>query len=164
MKSENPTWLFLLLLACAAVFVYASAQELPDPLASHFQASGAANGYLPKTIYVRLMLVLLVGAPGLLVLVTRSALARPNARINLPHSDYWLAPERRAATIAALQAGVMRFGTLLVVFLCYAHWLVVRANRIQPPQLTGSWFVGGLVFFLCAMLLFTWRLLRRFRR
>jgi hypothetical protein len=62
-----------------------------------------------------------------------------------------LAPERRADTIAFLRAGVLWFGTLLLAFLCYAHWLVVLANRSQPAHLANSWFIGGLAVFFAAM-------------
>ena len=60
--------------------------------------------------------------------------------------------------------GAPRFGVLLVVFLCYAHWLVVRANQSAPARLAESWFIGGLVVFVVATLAGVWLLIGRFRR
>jgi hypothetical protein len=118
---------------------------------------------MPRGIYIAFMLVFVIGLPLLLVLVTSFALGRPNARINLPNRDYWLAPERRAETLNFLRACLRWFGALLVTFLCYAHWLVVRANESQPARLAQSWFIGGLVVFLIATLIWLRVLLGRFR-
>jgi hypothetical protein len=138
--------------------------QLPALVASHFGSAGDANGFMPRDAYVDFMLAIVVGLPAFMVAVTWLAIARPNARINLPHRDYWLAPQRRADTIATLRAGILRFGALLVVFLCYMHWLVVRANAAQPARLDNAWFIGGLVAFLVVLMLGMTRLLAHFRR
>jgi hypothetical protein len=136
---------------------------LPDRVAAHFGAGGVANGFMPRNAYLFFMLVIVVGLPLLVVLLTWVSLNRPGARINLPNREYWLAPQRRAQSIAWIRAGVLQFGALLIIFLCYAQWLVARANRHQPSQLDESWFYGGLAAFLVAVLLWARSFLRRFR-
>lgn len=155
--------LFLVFVACAAAFVRLTGQGLPDLVASHFDASGIANGFMPRTVYIRLMLALLIGLPALTVFITWAAIGNPKARINLPDREYWLAPERRAETVAFLRGGVMWFGVLLVSFLCYAHWLVVRANEAHPVRLDEQWFFGGLAVFLVVTLIWLTMLLGHFR-
>ncbi len=118
---------------------------------------------MPRAIYIFFMLAFVIGLPVLLVFATSFAIGHPSARINLPNRDYWLAPERRDETILVLRAGIMWFGTLLVAFLCYAHWLVVLANESQPAHLDESWFVGGLAVFVVATLVWLTVLLGRFR-
>ena len=44
---------------------------------------------------LELMLVVVLLPPILLVIMPRIALRNPRARINVPHREYWLAPERR---------------------------------------------------------------------
>ena len=61
------------------------------------------------------------------------------------------------------RAGVLRFAQMLLLFLCFAHWLVVRANRAQPVRLDETWFLGGLAVFLVAVLFWTLAFLRQFR-
>src|ERR1700682_3658869 len=154
MHLSKGSLLFAFVVACAAVFVWLTSIRLPALVASHFGGSGAANGFMPHGFYVCFMLTFVVGLPALLVVITWLAIASPKARINLPNKAYWLAPERRDETIAFLRSGILWFGTTLVAFLCYVHWLVVLANEVQPARLANSWFVGGLVVFFAAM--FIW--------
>lgn len=154
---------FLLLIACAVAFLWLTSQSLPDVVGSHFDASGAADGFMPRSWYVGCMLVMVVVFPLLLVIVQSFVLGRPRARINLPNREYWLAPERRTETIDFLRQHLVHFGSMLVVFLSYTHWLVVRANAVTPPRLAAVWFVGGICVFLAAALLWVRALLGHFR-
>jgi hypothetical protein len=159
----NPR-VFAFLLVCAAGFILVSSQQLPPIVASHFGASGVANGFMPFLPYVGLMLVLLVGLPALTVIIGAWSLNRPGARINIPNREYWLAPERRAQTVQAVRADLMGFGAFLELFLCYTHWLVVVANGRQPPMLPNTWFMAGLVGLLVVVGVWMIRFLHRFRR
>jgi len=141
------------MLAGTTLFVYLTSLTLPDEVASHFVASGVANGFMPKSYYVRFMLVLIVGLPSLLAFVPVVGLNTPNVRINLPNRDYWLAPARRAETIKVIHEFMVRVAALLVVFLAYVHWLVVRANQLVPPNMSPPWIIGGLVAFVLAMII-----------
>jgi uncharacterized membrane protein len=154
---------FIALVACAALFVWVTSEALPNIVASHFSASGAANGFMPREYYVLFMLAIIVVIPIALVVLPNQAISNPNARINLPNREYWLAPERRVETIEFLARQSVCFATVLLIFLCYAHWLVVRANALTRPVLSTQWFVGGLVVFLLASLIWVVLLLGRFR-
>ena len=155
---------FLFAVACAAGFVLASGLALPDLVAAHFVAGGSANGFMPRTTYILIMSCVVIALPVVMVFLTWGSLERPGARINLPNRDYWLAPERRSRTIAWIRAGVLQFSGMLIAFLCYAHWLVVRANRTHPAHLDETWFLVGLLAFLAAGLLWAMGFVRRFRR
>jgi hypothetical protein len=155
--------LFLLFLACAVAFVWFTSLRLPGVVASHFGSAGIANGFMPHGYYVCFMLSFVVGLPVLLVFLPWLAMANPKARMRLPRGDYWLAPERRAETVAFLRNRALWFGAMLVVFLCYAHWLVVLANEVNPARLSGSWFIGGLIALGAAMLVWLTSLLGHFR-
>ena len=156
--------LFVVIVVGAATFVWQTGQGLPDLVASHFGASGVANGFMPRSIYLRFMVAFVIGLPALLVFVTWHMLGRPNARINLPNRDYWLAPERREQTIAFIRAGLVWFGAMLVAFLCYAHWLVLLANRTQPALLDEPRFIHALLSFFVAVVIWLMILVGRFRR
>jgi energy-converting hydrogenase Eha subunit E len=162
MQNDKPLS-FALAVLCAVAFVSLTSLSLPSQVASHFGASGMPNGFMPRGAYVGIMLAVVLGLPVVMVYGTWLAMANPDARINIPHRVYWLGPERRDATIALLRVGVMRFGVALVVFLCYVHWLVVRANAAVPVRLATPWLLGGLVAFLVASLVQVAMLVRRFR-
>ena len=155
--------LFALFVACAAAFVWFTSLRLPGSVASHFGSGGTPNGFMSHDFYVCFMLSFVVGFPVLLVFLTWLATANPKARIKLPRGEYWLAQERRTETMAFLRNGVLWFGVMLVVFLSYTHWLVVLANEVDPARLSESWFIGGLIAFAAAMLVWLIALLGHFR-
>ncbi len=152
-----------MLVAGAAGFVWLTSLSLPDVVASHFAGNGSANGFTSRGAYIGLMLALVVGLPALLTVVSHFGLGSPKARINLPNRDYWLAPERRAGTVSYLRGHLARFSAVLVVFLCYVHWLVVRANAVRPPHLSTPWINAGLVGFVVFAIVWIRLILRRFR-
>jgi Protein of unknown function (DUF1648) len=155
--------LLLILVAGAAFFVWVTSRSLPEVVASHFGASGVASGFMPRAFYVRFILAFVVGLPLALVFLPSLAFSNPKARFNLPNREYWLAPDRRTETIEFLRQHLARFGLMLVVFLCYAHWLVVRANTVVPPSLSSPWFIGGLGVFLVSALVWAKVFVGRFR-
>lgn len=155
---------FALVVAGAAAFVAWTGADLPDIVASHFAPGGTVNGRMPRCVYMPLILLLTIGLPTVSVLAAWNTLGRPGARINLPHVDYWLAPERRDQTLARIRAAMLQFSIALLLFLCYAHWLVVRANHSVPARLDETGFLGGLFVFLAAALAGTWHFVSRFRR
>lgn len=164
MKTATASIAFVLLLSAAAAFEALSSRSLPPVVASHFAAGGSADGFLPRGGYVALMLSLTVGLPLLLVLLSSLVRLLPPRLINLPARDYWLAPERSAETRAFLQWHGAFLGVLLALFLCFVHWLVVRANALQPPVFPESPFFAGLALFLAALVTWIGVLVRRFRR
>jgi hypothetical protein len=151
-------------LALAAAFVLLSGQSLPPLVASHFAAGGHADAFMPRVAYLGLMLGMVAGVPLLLVLAQGLVRRVPPRMVSLPHRDYWLAPERAADTLAYLRSHGVCLSLLLAVFLCYVHWLVVRANGLQPPQFPPAPFLAGLTVFLAAVVVWVGMLLLRFGR
>jgi len=156
--------LFPMIALCAAAFVWITSLRMPPLVASHFEASGGPNGFMPRNVYVFFMLGFVIGLPVLMVYITWFRMGRPGIGINLPNREHWMAPVRRDETIAYLRETVMQFGILLLTFLTYSHWLVVRANLAHPIQLDQNWFIGGVAFFLVAMIIWLKRLLVHFRK
>ncbi len=109
--------LFGLWLVLAVAFVLLTGSRMPETVASHFAASGLADGFMPRRYYLALMAALIAGMPTAMVLLQqRSMRLRPD-KLKLPHRDYWLAPERIDATRQAITARLMIFGSALVLLL-----------------------------------------------
>ncbi|HWZ62785.1 MAG TPA: DUF1648 domain-containing protein [Steroidobacteraceae bacterium] len=155
---------FLVLIGAALGFVVWSGRSLPDLVAAHFDSGGRTNGYMPKVLYLALMLLVTAVVPLLLVILPRRALAGSVERINVPNRDYWLAPERRAETVRFLSRQMTLFAALVIVFLCYVQWLVVRANALTPPSLSSRALLIGLAIFLGCTFAWTLRVIGRFAR
>lgn len=139
MKSARISWLALVILQVAfLIFVTMSAAHLPERVASHFNAAGVANGWMAKSTYVRFIagfgvIFSLLWAVGLPLLLR----ATPVSVWNLPHRDYWLAPERRGETQAYLAVQLRWIACLTVGFTAGVHASVVQANLGAAPHLTG---------------------------
>jgi uncharacterized membrane protein len=153
----------LAVLFCVAVFILWTSQSLPDVPASHFGASGSANGYMPKGLYVVIMLAFAVALPLLLGFLPILAMEGSTRGINLPNRDYWLAPEHRQETVRVLQGYMAHAALVVALFMAYVHWLVIDANRQVPPHLALDWMVGGLAFFVLATLAWSLKLVMHFR-
>ncbi len=159
-------WKVLPLLAplCAAIFILVSSAQLPPVVASHFSGSGAADGFMPRASYAVLMTVLAVGIPGMLSFFATRFMDSPHPPVNIPNRAYWLAPERREATLRYLGSRLRWLGLGVMVFLCYIHGLVLLANREQPAALPAWPFAIGMVLFLFMVFAWTLAVTRRFSK
>jgi uncharacterized membrane protein len=150
---RSPALIALLATGAAGVLVLAyHRQGLPDVVASHFGASGAANGWMPRDTHVLL-------AQGLLIFLTAMfcfmgwIMARIPAKwVNLPNKSYWFAAEREADTRRHLSGWGYGFGAVVNLFLIFAFHLTYRANLADPVALDSTAMTAGLVLFVIASL------------
>jgi uncharacterized membrane protein len=148
-------------LGLAVSLLYAS-QKLPDPVASHFNGQGVPDGWMSRSAHLWAMTGIGFGLSLFMLATFYSIRFFPNCTINLPHRDYWLAPERRTETCDAIFHAGLWFTSLLAAFLAAINLLVVAANDVQPVKLSSA------IWLLLAALLATtswwaYKLLRRFR-
>jgi hypothetical protein len=162
MRSFPPRSLLYGLLLVAGLFIWRSAELMPPQVASHFIGSGAANAFMPRAGYVQFMLLVGVVLPAALAELIGLA-SRLGGRLRLPNKDYWLAPERREQTLAWMQAHARWFACLLSGFICYVHWLVIGANRLQPPLLPPDKVIPALLVFVLSAVAWGLSLQLRFR-
>jgi len=147
----------------AAIFVVISSRAMPPKVASHFGRDGAANGYMWRHTYVYFMLAFVVLLPLFFSFVANAVAHVPVAMINIPNRDYWLAPERRGLVVDSLRRQMQIFSAMLVVFLCFVHWEVVRANQSMPPMLDNRRFMLGMGLFMATLIVWIVSLRRQFR-
>jgi len=156
--------IFVFALVAGAAFVTLTADALPPMVAAHFAASGQANGFMQRPNYLAFMLIFVTGFPALVVTSISAVYRGSGERMNLPNGDWWLAPQRRDATLAFLVAHTQWLGSLLVVFLCLVHRQVLQANDVQPPRLSGSMLISTIGPLLLMMGLWFAALMLRLRR
>ena len=147
------------LLAC----LIATAPRLPERVASHFNAAGVADGWMSRSAYLWTMGGTAAGVALLMLGVGFGTRYLPASAINLPHREYWLAPERQADTYAAFECFGLWMAAIQAVLVLGIHLLVVEANERQPPELSPVvwWLLGG---FFAATLVLVVSLFRRFSR
>ncbi|WZO99181.1 DUF1648 domain-containing protein [Isosphaeraceae bacterium EP7] len=124
---------------------------LPARVATHFSVSGVPDGWMSR----RAQTISSLGVAAFLVLATSVPLylARhfSDSTVNLPHREYWLAPERRDATFAHISGIGVMLACLSLVLMISLQILVVRANLRTPVRLPASEGFGLIVAFLAGV-------------
>jgi serine/threonine-protein kinase len=133
-------------------------------MASHFAADGRVNGWQSREEFFVLMLLVSASSALVCFLAPRQIAARANARINLPNRDYWLAPERREATMRFISATMAWFGCGTLFVLISGSLLAIQANLTSDHRFNSGAMIIVLVAFLTGLLGLLVRLVRHFQR
>ncbi|HEV7967590.1 MAG TPA: DUF1648 domain-containing protein [Candidatus Acidoferrales bacterium] len=122
--------------------------RLPDRMASHFGPSGMPNGWMTKPQFFITFAVTLL--PALLVefCLSQRIANKPDAKLNLPNKEYWLASERRAETFAYFETFFAWYGCAFLLVVVLAMGLAMRANFDTPPLLPTGPIVSVLAGFI----------------
>ncbi|MCB1183534.1 DUF1648 domain-containing protein [bacterium] len=161
MNARASALVFLIVLAGVCLHLVWVAGQLPDIVASHFGAGGVADDHSSRTAFVALsgLIIFMVSAifGGLALLMP----GMPDAAINIPRKDYWLAPPRRTASLAYVGDWAFHFGAATLLFLAGTTHLTVLANRIEPARLS-SLFWPWLLLYMAFVIVWVGRMLRAF--
>ena len=153
-------WAIVVLLHAAQTIYYYP--RLPMVVAQHYSASGQPNGWAPREFFFVFSWLLLLGLSAIFTLAPRLLRRLPVSMINLPNRGYWLAPERKDASLRFLEEEMQWMGVLTVAFIVVVLHLAIRANLDPEHRLDNSVFVALLVGFLVATVAWIARLYRRF--
>jgi hypothetical protein len=144
-------------LAVAGAVEIATFSLLPAVVPARFAADGTPRGFTVRDVYIATMLGITIGLP-LLVVLSMAWLPRVAPRsLNLPHRDYWLAPPRRAGTLATLGAFVCVLGSMVALFAMSVHLLIVDTNLAPGGRLSPAFivllagFVAGVASWIAAL-------------
>lgn len=137
MKSPAAAFLFLGITAVVASALFGW-QQFPEKIASHFNASGMADGWMNRTRFIATMLGTGLSIPAIVLVLLYCVRFLPSQVLNLPNPGYWRAPEnyQRACEILFRSALVFAGGFLLWQA-AFLH-LIVKANEAQPAALDSS--------------------------
>jgi serine/threonine-protein kinase len=152
-------------LATVAVMQLAWAYSyLPPMVASHFDGAGRPDGWMQREVFVAfqagliaIMLLSFVGLPRWLARL-------PTRWYSLPHRDHWLAPERRAQTLARIQRQMMWLACAIVAMILTITQVVIQVNLTPEPVLPTAAVWGLLAAFLVFTAIWTLLFVRSFRR
>jgi uncharacterized membrane protein len=109
--------------------------QLPETMASHFGPTGQADGWSSKASFMRIYLIIIGSVVTMAIFVLALLPKIPASMINLPHKDYWLAPERRAESMAFIQRQMLWFTAALLLLLVDILQQSVRVNLGRAAQL-----------------------------
>ena len=162
------TWLrigvvaFVLAAALLLWHAWTHLPELPQRVASHFDASGRPDGWVDRESFARTTWImnslLIVLFAGMATAMTRL----PVRLFNLPHREFWLAPARADTTRLTIAGWLLVFGAGLLFFLLFLQHQIVRVNLGLSERTEHLWI--ALAVFLAASLGWTVVLPVRFSR
>jgi len=163
MKVSSIPYLVLALLAALYLaFVAGSASLLPDRVAIHFDAAGHANNWMDRASVLIFFGALGVGMPLFFIACALGIGFIPDRFVNLPHREYWLAPDRRAHTRAYVSGQMAWMGCLSLLFFAGNYGLTIQANHLTPPHLPMNLFLPLVAGFLAATAVWTVVFIRHF--
>ena len=157
MKLSKIILLVWVLLFIGQAFYYFP--KLPEIMASHFNAGGQANGFMSKASFFALEGVIGAFLVCISLAMEKTLPLLPNSMINLPNKDYWLAPERRVDTFAAMGDSFKWMSIAVVALFVAINQIVFDANIAKTdPDPSRFWILLAIfVSFTLVMLLTTFK-------
>jgi uncharacterized membrane protein len=159
-----PKLIFVLLVLYAAIHFSYYYPQLPEVVASHFNARGAANGWQPKSAFFGFLVGVSVLASVMGFAVPRIIAVMPAQLINLPNKGYWLAPEHLAETMEFLNGYFAWFacGLYFVIIVTFDFAVQQNLHSENAPDPARMWY--ALAGFLIFTVVWTIRMLAKFLR
>lgn len=163
-NSRLPRSIFVVVAILAAIYFWSTYARLPDVVASHFNARGVANGWQPKSLFFEFFAGA-VAIAGLLTFGIPAIFSKiPVSVINLPHKEYWLAPERKAESLALLNRSFAWFGCAVLLIVTTAVNYAIGQNLHPGGPLGALLLLGVLAGFLVFVISSSVRMLSHFSR
>jgi len=164
MKTLIPAIVLVILYLTFVCYVCLSVQQLPERVASHFDAKGKPDGWMNRGQHV---LSTLGFGSGLIIFILITDIVQfilPDKLLSLPNRQYWLAPERRVETKRYIFRQMLWCTSLTVCFLIGLNYSIVHANKRAPVQLYDWPLITTMAFYFVG--LFVWILIfsRHFKR
>lgn len=158
----SPLWVLFLLWVLFGALIAATYTAWPAQVAAHFDLAGKPNGWMSReanlVAFVALGFLLPLFIYGIFCLTS----VFPTQLINLPRREYWLAPERRDATLRELRRQALWLGCLIILFIAGLYVVTLLANQQNPAQLDSSHVLLLLGGFFAGLAIWVVLLYRRF--
>lgn len=153
------------LLALGAAQLIHFIPQMPERIATHFGRGGYPNGWMTHTGFIAFEVAMLAFLTATMVGSALVMRILPARLINVPHRDYWFAPERRReASSRLLNHMLWLVNGIWAFFIAINHLLFVANQAEGGPRLPEKPFIWLLVLAVLALAAWMWRMLVLFRR
>lgn len=115
--------------------------QLPDKVASHFDSAGQPDGWMSKTNFVAMTLLIQFGLAAIMLGIGWLIRVLPSSMINIPNKEYWLAEERRDQTLndsAAMMAWIAA-GTAVCMMVVFYFSFDANVGEKNGLNSTATW-------------------------
>lgn len=112
--------------------------SLPQKVASHFDASGNADGFMTKSSFFFMLGGIVIFLSAMFVGLSIFLRKLPLSLLNVPNKDYWFSDERKEASFDITEKifSLMGIATLLF-FLLIIHLTIKYNVEVNPEQLSN---------------------------
>jgi uncharacterized protein DUF1648 len=148
-------------IAASGARVAAAWSQLPPVMASHFDAAGNADGFMARGAFFTSLALIFGTLVLMLTLLPLLLRVVPVGAVNVPHREYWFAPERRAASLARLERGLAWFPVPIAALFVQSIELTIQANLHRTGLNSGAFWLG-LALVLGSYAILTAKLYRQF--
>lgn len=159
---SRPLKLYLLLIGVHLGQLAWYAPRLPATVASHFDAAGNPDGWMPRGPFLGLLgglsLFYLALFLGIAAIVRRT----PVRLVSLPNREYWLAPERADATRRILADEMFKIAAATQALMIVVTQLAIEVGLGRRTTLSDAFWIA-LVAYFAVLIWWLIALLRRFR-
>ena len=148
MRSKLP---FLFLFTTAVTFIISLivlAPHLPERIATHFDGSGHANGWMSHGQHLMIMSVIGFGLPAIIIGICFCIRFLPPSALNVPNAAYWRSERNFPEACRIAFHWSLYFAGLSIIFLGGVNFLIVQSNRLSPPYLASVPFLIFVVGFV----------------
>jgi uncharacterized membrane protein len=152
---------------CVAIFAFAlfsvsiatSIPALPDRIATHFNDTGAADGWMSRDTYLMSFSTVALGISFFAPVLTYAIRFFPAAMLSVPRGDYWRSPENYPRACAFLFHHTLWLCALNLFFMGSIHQHIVIANLEPTPTLSTDSLgigigvlIGGVIIWIVVLL------------
>ncbi len=144
-------------------FVFSTGAELPQRIATHFDAEGHANGWMGRGTHLTLVTVFPLLKTALVIAVCWAIRLAPST-LNVPRRDVWRAPSLFPVACRRILIWSFWFGVMSFAWWAWLHSQVVYANSLPTPSIPASQPLLGSALYLTCIALSVGVLMLTFRR
>jgi len=155
---------FMLLLVALTILNFFVYTNSPDRVAGQFGPGGRPTSWMSRETQFFLMQGLELFLFLLFTFIPELIVRTPVQWVNMPHREFWLAPENRSATKAKLAVLMAEMGVYLFLFFGALTLILSAANRSETVRLHMSDFWMTLAAFLGSTAFWSIKFYRTFRK
>ena len=160
--NRKPMLILLGLTVLSFLQVWYFYPQLPETIAHHYNFTGQPDAWGSKDMFIRVHLGTVLFLTAIFIAIDRLITRVPDDLINLPHKEYWLAPERRRKTLQRLSDMSLWMGNITLIFMLllfqykYTRDLLERAHELK-----FIWM--GLLIYFVTLSVWIWHSYRTFK-
>jgi serine/threonine-protein kinase len=163
MKNGVRKFFFLLVIVSFLQMLYFW-PTMPDSMASHFDGKGQANGWAPRAFFFSLYAGLIAMLFITFQILPRQLKRLPGSLINLPNRGFWLAQERREATLGIIEKQMTLFGNATLILIIGTMQLVFQANRSGSHRISAEAMWSLIGAYVLISIVWTVKFMRKFKK